>query len=137
MRNTIDSYYFSFEPTGNDLIDGILKAVADAGRWLHHTRDWGDKELAKELSYEAPEQLIQQAANNAAKALNDEGWHAMELAPRDGTMVDIFLDYGVRICNVYSVTRKNLELVWIGVNGASYHDCIVTHWRPLPEPPKG
>ena len=38
----LDSYYFSFEPTGCDPVDAILEAVARAGKGYHHTESWSD-----------------------------------------------------------------------------------------------
>src|SRR5690625_6861637 len=52
-------YYISFDATGVEPVDHVLKAVADAGRGSHHTRDW------KELGLE---EEIQRAAGRAAEA---------------------------------------------------------------------
>jgi hypothetical protein len=34
------AYYFSFSPTGVELVDRILSAIAHAGKGYHHTSDW-------------------------------------------------------------------------------------------------
>jgi len=37
------AYYYSFEPTGCDLIDSVLESVANAGSGYHHTEDWREE----------------------------------------------------------------------------------------------
>jgi hypothetical protein len=54
----LSAYYYAFEPTGDDLIDDMLEAVAMAGKGAHHTEAWG------EHGYD---EAIQLAANKAAK----------------------------------------------------------------------
>lgn len=61
LNMRLDAYYYSFEATGVIEIDRILSAVATAGKHHHHTEDWGEEE----------EQAIQDAANDAAKALTE------------------------------------------------------------------
>jgi hypothetical protein len=39
----MDAYYFGFERTGLGFIDGILSAVAVAGKGSHHTQSWNDE----------------------------------------------------------------------------------------------
>lgn len=34
------AYYFGFTPTGVELVDRVLSAVAHAGKGYHHTEDW-------------------------------------------------------------------------------------------------
>lgn len=61
----MDSYYYSFESTGNVHIDKILSAVAVAGKAFHHTSEWDDDDtLDGGPSYA---DRIQIAANEAAK----------------------------------------------------------------------
>jgi hypothetical protein len=36
----MDAYYYSFDPTGERLVDEVLSAVAWAGKAYHHTGDW-------------------------------------------------------------------------------------------------
>lgn len=43
MRDSLDSYYFCFDATGNEAIDDVLKAVAFAGKHSHSTDEWGDE----------------------------------------------------------------------------------------------
>lgn len=50
-------YYISFDATGVEPVDRVLKAVADAGRGSHRTENWA------ELGLEAE---IQRAAHEAA-----------------------------------------------------------------------
>ena len=66
----MDAYYYGFDPTGVPEIDRILSAVACAGKAFHHTEDWGD--VASEYPGhvgKTPVEWIQNAANDAAKAL--------------------------------------------------------------------
>lgn len=56
-RTYFYGYYISFDVTGVEPVDHVLKAVADAGRGSHHTEDW------KELGLE---EEIQRAAHEAA-----------------------------------------------------------------------
>jgi len=43
LRSRTDAYYFSFEPTGVQVIDDLLHAVAWAGKANHHTEGWSDE----------------------------------------------------------------------------------------------
>lgn len=51
----LDAYYYSFEPTGVPVIDGILGAVAAAGNSAHHTQDWTDDGYAARIQVAAEE----------------------------------------------------------------------------------
>ena len=61
----LEAYYYSFEPTGVIEIDRILSAVARAGKAFHNTEQWDEDAYGKWK----PVELIQTAANEAAKAL--------------------------------------------------------------------
>lgn len=63
-------YYISFDATGVEPVDHVLKAVADAGRGSHHTEDW------KELGLE---EEIQRAAERAAQAFRSRDAEVQEL----------------------------------------------------------
>jgi hypothetical protein len=67
------AYYYSFNPTGNESIDRILSAVACAGKAYHHTESWLDETPPYEDFFKggSPAEWIQNAANDAAKAIND------------------------------------------------------------------
>jgi len=58
----MDSYYYSFEPTGNEAIDRILCAVAAAGRGYQSTLYWSDPDASGKSYVDR----IQDAANAAA-----------------------------------------------------------------------
>jgi len=60
------SGYLSFAYTGNPLIDAILSALEDAGTAYHSTAQWDEPMHDGRTCIEA----IQQAANDAANALN-------------------------------------------------------------------
>jgi len=59
------AYYYSFDSTGNELVDNILKAVAGAGASYHNTEDWNEE---YENSASAVE-CIQTVANESAEKL--------------------------------------------------------------------
>lgn len=40
----MNAYYYSFNETGSLEIDGILSAVAVAGKAFHHTQNWSDED---------------------------------------------------------------------------------------------
>lgn len=72
----MDAYYYSFEPTGIDVVDRILSAVASAGKGFHHTESWGDEvdylggvPAFRGTSYV---EWIQNAANDAAEAFRQK-----------------------------------------------------------------
>lgn len=66
----MDAYYYGFDPTGNDVIDRILSAVACAGKAFHHTECWTEETTAYVGHVgKTPIEWIQNAANDAAKAL--------------------------------------------------------------------
>lgn len=58
----MNAYYYSFDPTGERVIDVVLSAVAWAGKAHHHTQYWTDTDLG-----ESQVQQIQGAADNAAR----------------------------------------------------------------------
>lgn len=69
----MDAYYYCFKPTGVDVIDKILSAVAWAGKTFHHTQEW-----RHHLGYgfddhegDNPVEWIQNAANAAAQQIRD------------------------------------------------------------------
>lgn len=64
MERNLESYYYSFRPTGIDAIDAILEAVALAGTRFHNTSDWQD-----EYEGTTSQQIIQDAADDAVTSL--------------------------------------------------------------------
>ncbi len=66
----LTSYWFEFDATGVECIDRILSAVAEAGNRGHHTHSWQDEEIPPAGHVgDSPEEWIQNAANDAAKAI--------------------------------------------------------------------
>jgi len=65
----LNSYYYSFESTGNKDIDAILYAVAQAGKAFHNTEEWSEEHEWLNDGISAAEN-IQIAANNAANNLH-------------------------------------------------------------------
>lgn len=70
MSDEIESYYFSFKPTGVDEIDRILIEIALAGKCYHSTSGWGERDEGLNGG-KSHIDLIQEAANNAATELNN------------------------------------------------------------------
>ena len=65
----LQSFYFSFEPTGDREIDLILSAVANAGKYFHSTELWPTEAPYKsddDLKGRTPIDWIQNAARDAA-----------------------------------------------------------------------
>ena len=69
----MEAYYYEFKPTGVELVDRILSAVASAGKSYHHTEDWNESGAGKEgfLRGDTPIDWIQNAAHDAAVAMTD------------------------------------------------------------------
>jgi hypothetical protein len=65
----MDAYYYAFRPTGIPEIDLILSAVACAGKAYHHTECWQDECEWEPHEGTSPVAWIQNAADKAAKAL--------------------------------------------------------------------
>jgi len=61
----LSAYYYSFDATGCEYVDRILKAVAGAGASAHNTDDWGEG-YGDVLS---PTESIQFVANEVAQEL--------------------------------------------------------------------
>jgi len=70
----MDAYYYGFTATGVHEIDMILSAVACAGKAYHHTEDWADDSsyVPDGMEGKSPVDWIQNAANSAAKAIQEE-----------------------------------------------------------------
>lgn len=66
-NNQLSAYYFSFDPTGCDAVDDILRAVAYAGKACHSTQEWDYKSNGFDLV-----EWIQAAANEAAKKISGD-----------------------------------------------------------------
>jgi len=63
----LSSYWFDFEPTGDENVDLILGAVALAGKYAHSTKWWNEDDDPRGYSLA---DLIQAAANHAAGVKN-------------------------------------------------------------------
>lgn len=61
----LDAYYYSFEPTGCDLVDAVLEQVARAGKAFHSTDDWNEKDH----DGRSPVEKMQAAADASASAI--------------------------------------------------------------------
>lgn len=64
----LNAYYYGFEPTGDEMIDRILSAVACAGKAYHNTESWDEDTPPYEDFFKGsnPIEWIQNAANEAA-----------------------------------------------------------------------
>lgn len=85
--------------------------------------------------------------------MSEEGWQDIETAPKDGTVIDLWVDSGCRITDAYwgepevdRNFRDDEEDGWDAAPGwlknvgfSTYclgEDERATHWMPLPPPPK-
>lgn len=71
--------------------------------------------------------------------MNTYEWRPIETAPKDGTMVDLWVanwkPNGMRVTNCFWARAANcwkLDILAIGYDPLPE----ITHWMPLPEPPK-
>lgn len=64
----MDAYWYGFSPTGLDVVDRILCAVACAGKGYHHTEDWNQEATPREACQRgtSPAEIIQNAALDSA-----------------------------------------------------------------------
>lgn len=69
---SLNSYYFSFEKTGDDDVDNLLYAICRAGKAFHSTEQWHDEvgEMYEGVHGESPIDWIQNAANKLAEIKN-------------------------------------------------------------------
>lgn len=70
-------------------------------------------------------------------------WQPIETAPKDGTQILLRVDsvvhqgewQGPSDGAIYARTKSTFN--WFSVScGSSLYDAAVTHWMPLPQPPK-
>lgn len=81
------------------------------------------------------------AEREEVQRLRDPGWHPIETAPKDGTVILIYPHKKVRAGNPQFVTEARWHQPgnpkfngwWQTARGSTK---IATHWMPLPEPPK-
>ena len=71
----LDAYYYSFYPTGEEMVDRVLSAVACAGKSYHHTDSWSEPNEAivsqPFLRGESATEQIQNAAIDASATLSE------------------------------------------------------------------
>lgn len=82
---------------------------------------------------------LAEAAIKAYKANEvDDGWMDISEAPKDGTEILVFAPEQPKGKEVTVVFWKNERWCFCSVNGVDFYlDDKVTHWQPLPNPPKG
>ena len=141
-KNYVSAYYYSFDLTGCDPVDGILRQVAAAGKAYHNTDCWADEQPDYMEDKRSYVDRIQDAANEAAKCFDQ--WQPIETAPKDGTKIDILLNGKSRIPDVYWGEYGGYALVihtWLDglsnpviVRGDFINE--MTHWMPIAQPPK-
>lgn len=59
------AYYYSFQLTGVEKVDNLLRAIARAGKSFHHTDQWADPQ--EWLGHKSYVDLIQESANELAE----------------------------------------------------------------------
>lgn len=65
----MSAYYYAFDPTGCEVVDRILSAVACAGKCAHHTESWGEHGCDAEIQREA--QLAASEVERLTRELTD------------------------------------------------------------------
>lgn len=79
-------------------------------------------------------------------------WQPIETAPRDGTVIDLWIECRLQVVNSYRAPnctwvdiddRRLVYSGWVITNNQWFPDhflstelLVPTHWMPLPEPPK-
>lgn len=63
-------------------------------------------------------------------------WQLIETAPKDGTEVDVWGEYGRNTNVIYRDGKWKEWLNVFGTEGYYELDYEPTHWQPLPEPPQ-
>jgi hypothetical protein len=114
-----------FKYTGNDAVDSILKAVADAAAGYHNANLWNEEGSGN--NGESYIDLIQIAADKAAQPQ----WQPIETAPKD---VIILATDGVKFKTCDSDSARFFEA--FEGDFACQLSFNPTHWMPLPKPPQ-
>lgn len=103
---------------------------------------WGKHKPSEQSLEEVAEEITRAALNasEAVKMVREMEWQPIETAPRDGTPVLILTNYG-KMATAYSRERKvsdkdGSEYGWIDYMRPQHGYGSVTHWMPLPTPPK-
>jgi hypothetical protein len=76
-----------------------------------------------------------------AVSMGEQGWQPIETAPKDGTRILVFAKWmgGSERAVVWwgPDARDNFsDGIWHAGFATTYVPEVVTHWMPLPEPPK-
>lgn len=69
----LNAYYYSFEPTGERLVDEFLSTIASAGKAFHCTSQWQEGVFNNNLSYGgeiSPQEAMQEMANRLALVIS-------------------------------------------------------------------
>lgn len=69
----LESYWYGFSETGARVVDEILAAVVAAGNSFHSTERWADDDVASLPEGKSHVNMIQDAANRAARILRRAG----------------------------------------------------------------
>ena len=72
IKDSIDSYYFSFDFTGKSPIDRILQSVANAGNGSHSTDGWADEIIGRNFTLAENIQVCANFASAEFDKLNEE-----------------------------------------------------------------
>lgn len=108
----MDAYWYGFSPTGLDIIDTILSAVACAGKGYHSTEQWNEDSDPRHdrLRGTTPVAHIQNAANDAAAAIRAAS-PAAPAQPEGGEAVAKLL------ARAAEVVCHDIDCLAIGGNG--------------------
>lgn len=91
-------------------------------------------ELLAGLSLDTYEDIVYVAEHIIAKGVTIQEWISVEEAlPDDSVEVILCTRSGIVVTGYYDKYRKN----WVQYYAGGALCVVVTHWMPMPEPPKG
>lgn len=144
----MDAYYYGFDKTHIDCIDELLSCVACAGKAFHNTSEW----LEESSSYgehtvgKTPIEWIQNSAIKAANEITSLR-KQLEIAKQSNSrwisVKDRLPENRKDVLCSLKHSPQQYHIHDGSFNGRSWRDghgfeffFRVTHWQPLPEPPK-
>lgn len=91
---------------------------------------------ALQLSRETDERLAEERKHDCGDAAPDNAWRPIETAPKDGTWILLYpRDGNGVICTGSWATWRDGDSGW-AAGGGWFEPDDVSHWVPLPDPPK-
>ena len=108
------------------------------------TDRWDNTSREDSISYSKMVELINEKALKYAQEYADSKWVSVEeRLPDEKQQVLAELNFAssLKICQCvfvrnYCTDKTNFKNVFVGIDGGLYSYLGVTHWQPLPNPPK-